>query len=190
MPPQDGGSRRVTIKGVTAQSVALRDVNVNNFVGTESNPGLQKIISSCLSEMEAGTVSDIFFQQLQHFNRAPSERNLKIKLSDAGKNDAYYDYAIEAKESFAKFFEVVARHPSGQRVLLAAFSHAYSVFREKIQPNIEYITFDHQAEIFEKDVVLFLSHNLTGMPGFYGRNEALGLLYFLADNCFIEYANV
>ncbi len=185
-----GPSTKASLKDVHAHIAAAGSVSVVNVSGAHANPGLQKLIAACLAEMDDGTVTEAFIRELSHFNRSPTERNLQSKLKAAGLNDAYYDYAIEAKESFAKFFEVLGRHPSGQTILVAAFSHAYSVFREKIAPHIDSMDFKIQAEIFESDVVLYLSHNLTGLPGFYGRNESLGLLYYLADNCFIEYANV
>lgn len=179
-----------SLSDIHANNVAGGNLSIVNLSGALANPGLQKLISEFTTEMNDGKVSEAFVRELSHFNRPSSDRNLKTKLAAAGKNEAYYDFAIEAKESFAKFFEIVARHPSGQQVLVSAFSHAYSVFREKINPEIGEISFADQSSIFEADVVLYLSHNLTGMPGFHGRNEALGLLFYLADNCFIEYASV
>lgn len=185
-----GPKTTTTLRDIQAHIAAGGSVSVVNVTGVHANPGMQKLISDCANEMSDGKISEAFIRELSHFNRPPSDRNLKTKLEEAGKNEAYYDFAIEAKESFAKFFEVVARHPSGQKVLVAAFSHAYSVFREKIFPELDILKFTDQTDIFEAEVVLYLSHNLTSMPGFYGRNEALGLLFYLADNCFIEYAHV
>ncbi len=61
-------------------------------------------------------------------------------------------------------------------------------FQETIRPKIEQMTFSEQSVIFNDTVVEYLSHNLTGLPEFYGKVEALGLIFFLADSCFIEYA--
>ena len=176
------------LSNIYASVVAGGNAYTVNIAGTQVNAGLQKLVSACLAEMSAGTVKDTFLEQLAHFNRAPTHRNLKTKLSDSGCDNAFYEYAIEAKEAFAKFFEITARHPSGQAVLVAAFKHAYSIFQEKIAPNINIMSFKQQSNVFEEDVVGFLSENLTGLPEFYGRMEALGLIYYLGDNCFIEYA--
>ncbi|MGR6331373.1 ABC-three component system protein [Sphingomonas sp. XXL09] len=175
-------------QGVTANVVAAGSAYVLNVEGPKVNPGLQKLVAKCLAEIETGEVQDTFIAQLAHFNRAPSDRNLKTKLSDAGQTSDYYDFAIEAKESFAKFFEVTARHPSGQAILVAGFKHAYSTFQESIRPSLGSMTFSQQSAIFNDSVVEYLSHNLTGLPEFYGKMEALGLIFFLADSCFIEYA--
>ena len=181
---------KTKLQNIHAQYAAGGNISAINLSGTYANPGLQKLIAACIHEMDAGTVTDKFVQELAHFRRPPTERNLEIKLKESGQKEAYYDFAIEAKEAFAKFFEVLGRHPSGQLVMIAAFSHAYSIFREKIAPNIADMSFSDQSDLFESEIVVFLSHNLTGLPGFYGRNEALGLLFYLADNCFIEYAHV
>lgn len=188
--PIIGSSSSVTQQGIQATHVAAGNLSVVSIAGAQINPGLQKLIAACTAEMNDGAVKQAFIRELSHFGRPPTDRNLETKLKGAGKNDQYYEFAIEAKESFAKFFEVVARHPSGQQVLVAAFSHAHSIYKEKIFPSLDEITFQYQANLFEAEIVLYLSNNLTGMPGFYGRLEALGLLFFLADNCFIEYANV
>ena len=173
---------------VTANVVTGGSAYVLNVEGPQVNPGLQKLVAKCLAEIEAGELQDTFITQLAHFNRAPTDRNLKTKLSSAGQSSEYYDFAIEAKESFAKFFEITARHPSGQAILVAGFKHAYSTFQESIRPKIETLTFSQQSAIFNETVVEYLSHNFTGLPGFYGKMEALGLIFFLADSCFIEYA--
>ena len=173
---------------VTANVVTGGSAYILNVEGPKVNPGLQKLVAKCLAEIESGEVQDTFIAQLSHFNRAPTDRNLKTKLSDAGRSSGYYDFAIEAKESFAKFFEITARHPSGQAILVAGFKHAYSTFQETIRPNLDGMTFSQQSAIFDSSVVEYLSHNLTGLPEFYGKMEALGLLFFLADSCFIEYA--
>jgi hypothetical protein len=175
-------------QGVTAHVVAAGSAYVLNVEGPQVNPGLQKLVAKCLAEIEAGEMQDTFIGQLAHFNRAPTDRNLKSKLSAAGQTSNYYDFAIEAKESFAKFFEITARHPSGQAILVAGFKHAYSTFQETIRPTIDKMTFAQQSVIFNDTVVDYLSHNLTGLPEFYGKMEALGLIFFLADSCFIEYA--
>jgi hypothetical protein len=177
------------LENIHAENVAANNLYVTSITGTLLNPGLQKLVSDCLNEIEQGDIRDVFLEQLAHFNRPASERNLMTKLSKAGCPETYYEFAIEAKENFAKFFEVMARHASGQAILVAAFKHAYSIFKEKINPYINAMTFSQQSEIFENSVVLYLDQNLTGLPGFDGRMEALGLLYYLADNCFIEYAN-
>lgn len=176
-------------QGVTANVVAAGSAYVLNVEGPKVNPGLQKLVAQCLAEIEIGEMQDTFIAQLAHFNRPPTERNLKIKLSAAGQTTDYYDFAIEAKESFAKFFEVTARHPSGQAILVAGFKHAYSTFQESIRPHLDHMTFSQQSKLFNDDVVEYLSHNLTGLPEFYGKMEALGLIFFLADSCFIEYAS-
>lgn len=181
-------SAKTLLQNVNAAIVAGESVYAVNVNGTQLNPGLQRLVLSCLAEMKDGAIQDSFIDQLSHFNRLPSERNLKTKLHDCGCPEDYYDFAIEAKEAFAKFFEVTARHASGQAILVAAFRHAYSLFREKVSPYISSLTFAEQNRLFEDEVVSYLSHNLTGLPEFYGRMEALGLLFFLADNCFIEYA--
>ena len=182
-------SANALFQNVNATNVAGNSIYSVNVAGSHLNPGLQKLVMNCLQEIEDGRLKDTFIEQLGHFNRLPTHRNLKTKLATAGCSDDYYDFAIEAKEGFAKFFEIAARHPSGQAILVSAFKHAYSLFSEKVRPILSTITFADQAAIFESEVVGYLSHNLTGLPEFYGRMEALGLIYFLADNCFIEYAN-
>ena len=177
-----------SLSHVTATNVAGHTLNSFTFTGTLLNPGLQKLVSDCMAEIGNGTLKDVFIEQLSHYNRSVSDRNLQTKFKDAGCPETLYDFAIEAKESFAKFFEVTARHPSGQAILVAAFKHAYSIFGEKINPYLKDMTFSDQNTIFENSIVEYLSHNLMGLPEFYGRMEALGLIYYLADNCFIEYA--
>ncbi|WP_132263893.1 ABC-three component system protein [Novosphingobium sp. PhB57] len=183
---------------LTGPSTGLRDITATNvsagnqtniiLSGATVNPSLQKLVAACLDEIDQGETLDTFIEQLAHYGRVPTERNLESKLTEAGCNSKYYDFAIEAKESFAKFYEVMGRHRSGQAILVTAFKHAYSVFREQIYPRIDEITFDVQASLFDDKVINFLSDNLIGLPNFDGRMEALGLLFFLADNCFIEYA--
>lgn len=177
----------VTLRNVTAQIAAAGSVNAV-VLSTHANPGLQKLVMSCLAEIQSGEMQEPFLERLAHFNRSKDDRDLKEKLESAGCPEDYYDFAIEAKEGFAKFFEIMCRHKSGQIILVSAFKHAYSVYREKIYPYIEAISFDTQQQIFEDEVVRFLSDNLTGLPQFDGRMEALGAIYYLADNCFIEYA--
>ncbi|MEG3170557.1 ABC-three component system protein [Sphingomonas sp. LB3N6] len=176
-------------QGVTANVVAGGSAIILNVEGPQVNPGLQRLVAKCLIEIENGEIKDSFIEQLAHYDRVPTHRNLKTKLADAGQTIDYYDYAIEAKEAFAKFFEVTARHASGQAILVAGFKHAYSTFQEDIRPNIATMKFAEQSAIFNETVVEYLSHNLTGLPEFYGKMEAMGLLFFLADNCFIEYAS-
>jgi hypothetical protein len=180
-------STNVTQKNVTANIAAGGNVAAV-VVQTHANPGLQKLVVACLNEIESGLIQGSFLDRLAHYNRSTSDRNLKDKLGDAGCAEKYYDFAIEAKDGFAKFFEIMCRHKSGQLILVAAFKHAYSVYREKIYPYIDEMSFRDQEAVFEKEVVAFLSDNLTGLPEFDGRMEALGAIYYLADNCFIEYA--
>ena len=175
-------------KHVTGSVVSARDSFVTQVASPHVNFGLQRIVSACLAEIANGIIADTFLQQLQHYNRPPSERNLETKLIGSGQNSAYYEFAIAAKEDFAKFVEVIGRTPSGQLVLVSAFKHAYSIYGEKIKPKIGQLTFSQQESIFDELIVEYLSQNLTGLPNFYGRNEAIGLLFYLADNCFIEYA--
>ena len=176
------------LSNIQANIVAGGNAITVSVTGTQINPGLQKLVAACLAEMSEGTVRDTFLEQLSHFNRPPSRRTLRDKFVSAGCAETLYEFAMEAKEAFAKFFEITARHPSGQAVLVAAFKHAYSVYQEKIASDIDKLTFKQQSAIFESDVVAFLSDNLTGLPEFYGRMEAFGLLFYLGDNCFIEYA--
>ena len=180
-------SGAVTLKNVTAQIAAGGNVNAI-VLATHASPGLQKLVQSCLSEIESGEIQEAFLDRLAHYDRSKDDRNLRAKLDGAGCPEAYYEFAIEAKEGFAKFYEIMCRHKSGQLILVSAFKHAYSVFREQVHPLLEQISFEQQQEIFEQNVVKFLSDNLTGLPEFDGRMEALGAIYFLADNCFIEYA--
>jgi len=179
---------KVIQQGVTARVVAGGSAYVLNVEGPQVNPGLQRLVAQCLSEIENGDIQSTFIAQLSHYDRVPTERNLKSKLRDAGQTAEYYDYAIEAKEAFAKFFEVTARHPSGQAILVAGFKHAYSTFQAEIRPYIDSMNFKEQSTIFNDTVIEYLSHNLTGLPEFYGKMEAMGLLFYLADSCFIEYA--
>jgi hypothetical protein len=185
VPPPSGG--KITLKNVTAQIAAGGSITAV-VIPTHANPGLQKLVVACLDEIESGAIQEAFLERLAHYNRSKDDRGLQEKLNQAGCPDSYYDFAIEAKDSFAKFFEVMCRHKSGQLILITAFKHAYIIFREKVHPYIETMSFVQQQSIFEEEVVKFLNDNLTGLPEFDGRMEALGTIYFLADNCFIEYA--
>lgn len=183
---------RVSVKqsGIHARSVSGRDTNNIFNAPPLVNPGLAELVRKCLDEIERNDLTESFFSDLSFFSERPDLRSLREKFAAAGVSDAAYEAAIWEKENFEKFFEVIARHSTGQQILVAAFRHAYSIYKGKVFPHISDMTFMEQQELFESEVVLFLSHNLTGLPYFYGRSESIGLIYYLADNCFIEYAHV
>lgn len=184
-------SDSVKQSNITAQNVAARDVNYNiTSASPFLNPGLKSLIDKCLTEIDGNETTIEFFKDLQYFSDRRTTRNLRDKFTDAGLTEEYYEDALFSKESFAKFFEVIGRHATGQKILVAAFRHAFSVYNEKIKPHRSEMTFKEQQTVFESDVVLYLSLHLTGLPEFYGRNEAIGLIYHLADLCFIDYCHV
>ncbi len=77
-----------TQKEITANQVAAGNIYTISVAGTQANPGLQKLVAACLSEIDGGTIDQEFLRELAHFNRRISTKDLNSKLVDAGKNDA------------------------------------------------------------------------------------------------------
>lgn len=113
---------------------------------------------------------------------------LKAKLEKCT-FDIPYHSALLKKEEFAKLLLKYQEFSSAQELFAYFLSIIYDVFDEKICPVVKTISYAELQDIIDKQIIDKIFHEIGAGSDvlFINRNHVRGMIYWLADKCYVRW---
>ncbi|MCW1995556.1 hypothetical protein ABIE85_005993 [Bradyrhizobium diazoefficiens] len=197
MPIEHGGTVAVSVdqSNATAEGhIAGRDVyNITNNLGERSAPRAAGIVEQLLQRLDEELKNDQKAQntieklQRYHRNKAlDGVVGLEAKLKYAGREANYYD-AIEMKEMFVKLLHQWSLYASAQQIFVYLLARAERNFNDIILPQIPALGVA-QVNSLVNELIVEPTVSECGASVFeIDHNTALGMVYWLAEQCFVRW---
>lgn len=171
--------------------IAGRDINKPTIINI--NPTDRSALRKKLEKLKSDCLFDPNFskciKQLNHYLNPvnPSDqRDLKTKLTDAGREDEVYE-AEELKESFAKKLVKDNLSEQAQEAYVHILATIKTQYDGKIKPLIKTNASLQEVEAGVLNIVETMYSELSGTALEYDPREIKGMLYFLTGNCHIDW---
>jgi hypothetical protein len=179
----------------TAQGdIAARDIyKISNYVGDHSAPQAAGIVEQLLQKLTDELKNDQKAQDtIERLQRYYANRShdgilgLKAKLEHAGRK-ATYDDAIEMKEMFVKLLHQWSLYASAQQIFVYLLARAERHFNDIILPQIPALDMAGVNSLVNKLIVEPTVHECGASVFEIDHNTALGMVYWLAEQCFVRW---
>jgi hypothetical protein len=122
-----------------------------------------------------------------HTRRAPDGiHGLEAKLEVSGRS-GYYEEAIEKKEMFAKLLERWSLYSSAQQIFVHILARAENEFTHVIYGQIPTKTPEEINALVMDRIVSPIVEECGGDPMSVNHNLVQGMVYWLAEQCFIKW---
>jgi hypothetical protein len=111
---------------------------------------------------------------------------LEAKLRHTGRSDQV-DEAIMQKEEFVKLLEKYSLFQSAQKIFSHCLSMAHHEFRHFIHPQVGTMSIQQIDQLVTTRIVEPLVRECTDGEFFIDHNIAMGLVYWLAEQCYVRW---
>jgi hypothetical protein len=183
---------------ITANNVeAERDNFLNSTIGTIYNnakarePFKQliylkgKLASEYVAEAKIATTID----SLRKYE-SPSVYDgilgLENKLDHAGRAEEKH-FALDAKETFAKFLAEWRFYESAQAMIAFCMAVIESEYQMCVLPKIGKLEIDEINEVIRDKIIIPLLNDMSGGSLYVDSKIVCGMMYWLADQCYIRW---
>lgn len=190
MIPKDKGNMQVTQKGNFVGGHLIGGDQINNTI-FEISPthALGCLLERLEKEMASGSAAQGLIDELKRFSEPVETNPLGIvkKLENGNRSDLI-DYAMQAKEQFAKKLAKNTFFESAQEIHALLLSKIYSIFTHQIAPAIK--RGEDRAIIDGMVRCLIIEPivaDLQQTPFRYYDEHVHGMLYYLTGNCYINW---
>jgi len=111
---------------------------------------------------------------------------LEAKLRHTGRS-AQIDEALMQKEEFVKLLEKYSLFQSAQKIFAHCLSMAHHEFRHFVHPHVDVMNTQQIDQIVTTRIVEPLVRECTDGEFFIDHNIAMGLIYWLAEQCYVRW---
>lgn len=111
---------------------------------------------------------------------------LENKLDHAGRADEKH-FALDAKETFAKFLAEWRFYESAQAMIAFCMAVIESEYQMCVLPKIDKIEIDEINEVIREKIIIPLLNDMSGGSLYVDSKIVCGMMYWLADQCYIRW---
>lgn len=173
--------------------IAGNDIDKSVHIHVSSSPVNISPLRKKLEQLRDDCLHDPNFssciKQLTHYLNPvnPSDqRDLKTKLSDAGRQDEIYE-AEELKESFAKVLVKDNLSEQAQEAYVHILATIKTQYDHKVKSLIKTNASLQEIDASVLCIVESMYSELAGTALEYDQRQVKGMLYFLTGNCHIDW---
>jgi hypothetical protein len=162
----------------------------NNYVNSAIPIGvIEKLLLKLQEEMEKSPEKCEFIDNLLRFRKGRKHDGvigLEGKLQAGGRSDEYED-ALERKEMFVKLLDSWSMYASAQQIFVHLLARAEHYFFYTIQPQLGVLTTVEVNELTTKLIVDPTVNDCGSSVFEIDHNVAMGMVYWLAEQCFVRW---
>lgn len=173
--------------------IAGRDISKSYHFSSHSNAyeAIEKLAAKLRAEVDDKQTIDGTIANLAYYKRRREAPDgivgLKCKL-EAGKRYDLWEDALEQKVEFEQLLEEWSLYASAQEIFAHILAKVERTFKGQIKPHLSDAS-DIAADKLVDDLIVTPTVNECSKVDhfFVNTNRALGMLYWLADRCFIRW---
>jgi len=175
---------------------AARDIvgrDINNTTINNAAPLAAGVVEQLLQKLHAEREQDqraretIDRLQRYYIQRAhDGVLGLEAKLKQAGREQSYVD-AIEMKEMFVKLLEQWSLYASAQQIFVYLLARAERQFNDMILPQISTLGVVGVNQLMSELIVEPTVKECGASVFAIDHNTAMGMIYWLAEQCFVRW---
>lgn len=176
---------------------AAGDITGRDKIGTQINvydaghgrSSIQSLKERLKREREDGSEQSKLIDQLQRYHRpinVDGVIGLENKLIKANRREEFIT-AIDDKEDFAKLLQNWSLYGSAQEIFASFMARAIYAFRTWIKPRLKDGTEEEINQLFDEKIVQPILEDIAGAEFHMSHAAAMGLIYWLADKCYIRW---
>lgn len=179
-----------------SHATAGRDMagrDINNVTNYNSAPRAANVVEQLLDklqlEIEQDAQASEIVEKLQRFYQKKAHdgvMGLQAKLDKGGRSDSYFD-AIEMKEMFVKLLEQWSLYASAQQIFIFLLARAERQFNDIILPQVTSSSVVGINQLTHELIVGPTVSEFGASVFQLDHNTALGMVYWLAEQCFIRW---
>lgn len=166
-----------------------RDKTTNNFIAPPSKTLVEKLLIKLQKQIDNNEHARSTIDELARYHTRRSIdgiEGLQAKLEAANKTDIYIE-AIEKKEMFAKLLDHWSLYSSAQQIFSHILAKAENEFNQVIYPEIpQHSEADINSMVLTR-IVNPIVEECGGDVMLLNSNVVLGMVYWLAEQCFIRW---
>ncbi|WP_170432976.1 ABC-three component system protein [Ruegeria arenilitoris] len=112
---------------------------------------------------------------------------LECKLK-AGKRLDLWEDALDQKVEFERLLEEWSLYASAQEIFAHTLAKIERTFKRQIKPHLHEVSHDAADKLIDELIVYPVVNECSKVDHFFvNANRALGMLYWLADRCFVRW---
>ena len=172
----------------SARDMAGRDINKSYVVNTYPQSAIEKLLKHLDEQINQNdTVSETMDELVRYYSRRSVDGidGLENKLNAAGMSHVYLD-AIEKKEMFSKLLYRFSMYSTAQQIFVRFLAKAENEFNSVIYPEINNISESEINRLVLDRIVNPIVGDCVSDNFYVSHNHVIGMVYWLAEQCFIR----
>lgn len=158
---------------------------------TNAYEAIEKLAAKLRAEVEEEQTIDGTIANLAYYKRrreaADGIVGLKLKLETVNRLDLWED-ALEQKVEFERLLEEWSLYASAQEIFAHILAKVERVFKGQVWPLLPDVADNAADKLVDELIVTPIINECSKVDHFFvNTNRALGMLYWLADRCFVRW---
>lgn len=152
---------------------------------------IEKLAANLRSEVDHDQTIDGTIASLAYYKRrrdaADGVVGLESKLEAGNRSDLWED-ALDQKVEFDRLLEEWSHYASAQEIFAHILAKVERIFKGQIKPHLSTVSHSIADKLVDDLIVIPITNECSKVDHFFvNTNLALGMLYWLADHCFIRW---
>ncbi len=158
---------------------------------TSAYEAIEKLAAQLRAEVKEQQTFDGTVANLAYYKRRREALDgivgLENKLKAGERLDLWED-ALDQKVEFERLLEEWSLYASAQEIFAHILAKVERTFKGQVRPHLPNVTNEIADKLVDELIILPITNECSKVDHFFvNTNRALGMLYWLADRCFIRW---